>query len=143
MRRRRPKSKQRQAREHNDGTGVRLWIFPLAIFGLALLVRLIYLLQYRTNPFFDFPIIDSATYDRIAWNYARGLPLWDDAFWQPPLYPWFLGIVYRALGHTLFGARLAQICIGSLSCALLYAIGRRVFGRAQGISAGCVIDTGS
>ena len=92
-------------------------------------MRLIALFQSRHDPFFAHPIIDSATYDRMAWDYARGRPLWDGAFWQPPLYPWLLGLFYKLAGHALLGARIVQAIVGALSCVLLYAIGRRAFDR--------------
>ncbi len=112
---------------------------PVALFVLALLARVIYLLQYRSSPFFEFPIIDSATYDRMAWDYAQGRPLWKGAFWQPPLYPWFLGLLYNILGHSLFGVRVIQALLSSVSCILLYGIGRNVFSRRVGIMAGAIM----
>ena len=117
------------------------WRWPGAIFLVALAVRLIALFQSRHDPFFAHPIIDSATYDRMAWDYARGWPLWNAAagreagrggdiwIWQPPLYPWLLGLFYRAAGHTLVGARVVQAAIGAGACVLLYAIGLRTFDR--------------
>ncbi len=103
-----------------------------SILAAAFLVRLVYLLEYRHSLFFTFPVIDSATYDRMAWDAAQGRRLWPGAFWQPPLYPWLLGLFYTVAGHTLFGARLVQITLGSLSCLLLYFVGRRVFGPPTG-----------
>jgi tetratricopeptide (TPR) repeat protein len=107
----------------------------VSVFGLAFIVRLVYVLQYRSDPLFDFPVIDSATYDRMAWRHAGGQPLWDDTFWQPPLYPWLLSLLYRLIGHSLLGARIVQAALGSLSCLLLMSIGTRVFGRTAGIAA--------
>jgi 4-amino-4-deoxy-L-arabinose transferase-like glycosyltransferase/Tfp pilus assembly protein PilF len=116
----------RPARRHRQTVD---WRWPGAIFLLAVLVRLIVLYQSRHDPFFASPIIDSATYDRMAWDYARGRPLWDGAFWQPPLYPWLLGLFYKLAGHALLGTRIVQAIVGALSCVLLYAIGRRAFDR--------------
>ena len=109
--------------------------WPGAVFLVALAVRLIVVLQSRHDPFFAFPIIDSATYDRMAWDYARGRALSDGAYWQPPLYPWLLGLFYRVAGHALLGARVVQAAIGAGACVLLYAIGLRTFDRRVAIGA--------
>jgi len=118
-----PSKRPRRQRQEID------WRWPAVVFLVALAVRLIALFQSRHDPFFAHPIIDSATYDRMAWDYARGRPLWDGAFWQPPLYPWLLGLFYKLAGHALLGARIVQAIVGALSCVLLYAIGRRAFDR--------------
>jgi tetratricopeptide (TPR) repeat protein len=68
----------------------------------------------------------------MAWSAARGGPLWDEAFWQPPFYPFALGLLYRIVAHDMLWPRLVQCLLGALSCILLYAIGRRVFGHWTG-----------
>lgn len=117
------------------GRRAREWLPAAGPLALALVVRIAYVLEYRKNVFFDYPIIDSATYDRMARGFALGKALWPDAFWQPPLYPWLLGLFYRTFGPSLLGVRLGQAVLGSLSCVLLYALGRRVFGRGTGLLA--------
>ena len=73
------------------------------------------------------------------WDYAQGRPLWKGAFWQPLLYPWFLGLLYNILGHSLFGVRVIQALLSSVSCILLYGIGRNVLSRRVGIMAGAIM----
>lgn len=129
----------RVKRKHKDAVEARGPWALLGILTAAFLVRLIVILEYRGSLFFDFPIIDSATYDRMAWDYAQGKPLWKGAFWQPPLYPWLLGVLYKVVGHSLFWARVAQAMVGSLSCLLLYGVGRKVFSHRVGIVAACIM----
>jgi 4-amino-4-deoxy-L-arabinose transferase-like glycosyltransferase/Flp pilus assembly protein TadD len=111
----------------------------LAVFALAFLIRVLYIQQYRSSLFFDYPIIDNATYDRMAWDYVQGKPLWKGAFWQPPLYPWLLGVLYWVIGHSLLGVRLVQAVVGALSCLVLYGIGRKSFSHQVGTVAACVM----
>lgn len=101
--------------------------FYLLLFAIALIPRLLHLLMIADNPFFHFPIIDSQINDNWAGNIASGNWLGRGPFWQAPLYPYFLGIIYTILGHDLFLARIIQIILGSVNCLLLYRIARTAF----------------
>jgi len=99
----------------------------LILFCIAFLPRLFYLLSISHNPFFHFPVIDGQTYDDWAQEIAKGHWIGDKVFWQAPLYPYFLGIIYSIFGHDLFLARFIQILLGSINCLLLYRITKMVF----------------
>ena len=107
----------------------------VGLFAVAFGIRLIYILEHRASPFFNFPIIDSQIYDLMAQRFAAGAGLCDGAFFWPPLYPWALGLFYSAFGRDLLGVRLLQAALGAGSCLLLYGIGRAVFGRTVGVAA--------
>ncbi|HIE05264.1 MAG TPA: tetratricopeptide repeat protein [bacterium (Candidatus Stahlbacteria)] len=98
-------------------------------------VRLTYLLEISKNPFFNFPIVDCATYDRCAVAIASGNIIGDKIFWQPPLYPYFIGLVYAIFGHSYTVLRVIQIIIGSLSCILILEIGKKIFDKKIGLIA--------
>ena len=102
-------------------------LFYILLFSIAFLPRLLYLLSIVKNPFFHFPIIDGQTYDDWAQEIAKGHFLGDKIFWQAPLYPYFLGIIYWIFGHSLFLVRFIQILLGSVNCLLLYRITRTAF----------------
>jgi Tfp pilus assembly protein PilF len=106
------------------------------IFLLALLVRVIYILQQRANPQFASPLLDPAYHDQWAWQLATGTWKPEGPFFRAPLYPLFLAAIYRVVGHDYLAARLAQAVLGSLSCVLTYAIGARLFSRTVGRLAG-------
>jgi tetratricopeptide (TPR) repeat protein len=97
------------------------------LFCIAFLPRLLYLLSISHNPFFHFPVIDGLTYDDWAQEIAKGHWIGDKVFWQAPLYPYFLGIIYSIFGHDLFLARFIQILLGSANCLLLFRITRMAF----------------
>jgi tetratricopeptide (TPR) repeat protein len=111
-----------------------------ALFVLALVPRLLHLSSIAaSSPFFTSPVVDAYTYTLQARAIAGGawLDFTPGAFWQPPLYPWFLGAVHGlSADHFFVLARALQAALGALSCALLFEIGRRVFGTACGIAAG-------
>ena len=70
--------------------------------------------------------MDALYHHRWALAVAAGRQFISDAFFRAPLYPHFLGLVYRLLGPDLLAARVVQAVLGSVSCGLLYLLGRRV-----------------
>ena len=118
--------------------GGRAW-FAAAIFGAALLVRLAHVWQIRRSPFFALLMGDSRGYDEWARRIAGGEWLGTDVFYQAPLYPYLLGLVYAIAGRHLLLVRVIQAVIGSASCALLALAAARVFNRRAGIAAGLML----
>ena len=107
------------------------WEWMGVLFLLALGMRWIYLEEIERSPFFDVPVGDARTYlDRAVQTTQGSIPA------HSPLYPYFLGGLYRIGGKNFYVLRLVQFLIGSLSCVLVYAIGRRAFGRGVGMVAG-------
>ena len=102
--------------------------------GLALLalssftLRLLYLLQADDSPLFAHPIVDARTYVRTALHLSAGE--WLGAaqpFWQPPLYPYFLGGLFALFGEDYHLPRLVQAVSGAAVCLLVFSLGRRAF----------------
>jgi tetratricopeptide (TPR) repeat protein len=117
----------------------RAW-YALAIFGVALAVRLVHVWQIRRSPFFSLLMGDSRGYDEWARRIAAGDWLGTEVFYQAPLYPYLLGVIYRVAGRHLLLVRIVQAIIGSASCALLAAAAGRLFSRrAIGITAGLML----
>jgi tetratricopeptide (TPR) repeat protein len=110
----------------------------LAVAALSLAIQFAYLAESRNEPTFTVPIIDAATYHDEAVQFARGEPLFKDAFWQPPLFPLLLGCLYYFVGVSVVFARLALAGLGTASCVLIWWIGRRVFSRRVGVVAGAM-----
>jgi tetratricopeptide (TPR) repeat protein len=111
----------------------------LAVFVLALAIRLAHVWQIRGAPFFSLLMGDSRAYDEWARQIAAGDWIGRDVFYQAPLYPYFLGVVYAVLGRNLLLVRIAQCVIGASSCALLYLAGRRLFSDRTGLVAGLML----
>ncbi len=110
--------------------------YVLGIFLVALAVRLVHVYQLRASPFFDILLGDAHGYDEWARRIAGGEWIGRDVFYQAPLYPYFLGAIYRLIGHNLLAVRIIQATIGSMSCALLALSGQRFFSPKVGLVAG-------
>ncbi len=111
----------------------------LAIFGLALAVRLVHVWQLGSAPFFDLAMGDAQSYHAWGMEIAGGDWLGGETFYQAPLYPYFLGLVYTLFGPGLLAVRLCQIVLGSAACALLAMAGRRLFSKEAGVVAGLML----
>jgi Tfp pilus assembly protein PilF/4-amino-4-deoxy-L-arabinose transferase-like glycosyltransferase len=110
----------------------------LCIFIVALGARILHTLAVRESPFFENLLVDSVDFDARAAAFLDGRWPEPGAFFQAPLYPLFLSLVYRIFGHDLLAARVVQAVLGSLSAVLVYYVGRRCAGRAAGIVAGAM-----
>lgn len=109
------------------------------VFAAAFFLRLIYLWQIEAMPLFYHLAGDGRTYDEWAQRIAAGDWLGQGVFYQAPLYPYFLGVLQVVFGHKLWLIRFLQIILGSLSCALIYRVGEKLFSRAAGIAAGLLL----
>ena len=115
---------------------LRFEMVAFGVFALALCARLLHVLVIKESPFFDNLLVDSVDYDARATAILHGSWPEEGAFYQPPLYPLFLALIYRVLGHDFLAVRVVQAVLGSVSAALVYLIGRRCAGKAAGIAAG-------
>jgi Flp pilus assembly protein TadD len=106
---------------------------------LALLVRLVFLLENSRSDAFRLLLGDARVYDTLARQIAAGRGAGDHVFYQAPLYPYFLAAVYRLLGSGPAGVRIVQALLGSLSCLLLAHAGRLFFSRRIGLLAGILL----
>ena len=112
---------------------------PLIVFVVAFAVRLLYVLQIRDAPYFDVPLVDGPNYFRTAAAVASGsLAAGHRVFWQPPLYPYFLALLFVTVGTRMVAIYAVQAAVGSLSCALIYLIGKRLFEERPALGAGLI-----
>ncbi len=120
--------------------GSRSHALPLAVIsGVALALRLLHVWQLRRSPFFDVLLGDARGYDEWAVRIASGDWIGRDVFYQAPLYPYFLGVIYRVAGHSLLAVRIVQAAIGAGSAALLYLAGARFISTRAGWVAGLAL----
>jgi 4-amino-4-deoxy-L-arabinose transferase-like glycosyltransferase len=57
-------------------------------------------------------------------------------YFRAPLYSYFLAGLFRLFGPNALIARIVQIILGSVSCALAYGVGTKCFGRRVGVVTG-------
>lgn len=119
-----------------DREGLRGRLFLYGIFLIAALLRLLYLRELQhSDPFFDVPVVDSATYHAWAQRIANGDLLGRGLFYLAPGYPYLLGVIYALLGVQFAYVYLVQNAMDLVILLGLWALGRRVFGEKVGLLA--------
>ena len=97
----------------------------LIVFFVALAVRMVYLTEYRSVPYYDRPFSDSSHYQRRAVEIASGDLVGRQAYFLgSPLYPYFMAAVYKPFGVNFTLLRIIQFLIGSATCALICSTSR-------------------
>ena len=110
----------------------------LLIILLALALRLAHWLDVREDPFFASLVMDSEEYDRWAVEIANGDWLGSEVFFQAPLYPYFLAVVYSVFGHSLDAVYLLQIIFSLFGMYALYRAGKKIAGEKVGLAAAAI-----
>lgn len=111
----------------------------IVIFVLALLTRMLHFWAMSKSPIYEVLIGDAWQYDRWARQIAGGEWVGKDIFYQTPLYPYLLGLVYALFGHSVWMIRVLQALMGSFACVLLSSAGNRFFDHRVGWVAGLVL----
>ena len=106
---------------------------------VALALRLAHLASLRHTPVFAVLIGDALQYDAWARQIAGGQWIGTEVFYQTPLYPYLLAIVFKVAGHHLLLVRGIQAVLGALSCVWLCLAGRRFFNANAGVAAGALL----
>jgi tetratricopeptide (TPR) repeat protein len=114
-------------------------MLAIAVFALALGLRILHLWQLRRAPFLSLLMGDALSYDLWAQRIASGEWLGREVFYQAPLYPYFLGVLYAFVGHDPMAARILQIVLGGLACAIVTIAGARLFNPRAGLIAGVLL----
>ena len=115
------------------------WKIAFGVFLAALAVRLLYLAEFRKSPFFSVLLGDSESYDRWAQSLAAGDWIGKVVFYQSPLYPYLLGVLYDVAGRDLFVARLLQGLAGAAGCGLIAYAATRTFGPREAWISGLLL----
>ncbi len=111
----------------------------LAVFALALTLRLAFLGQIESLPFLSQPVVDGQFLDAWAREIAGGNWWGDEVFYQAPGYPYFLAGIYSLFGDSLWRAHQIQMLMGSLSCVVMYFAASCFFDRRVGLVAGVIL----
>lgn len=102
------------------------------IFFVALIVRLLFV-NYSAG----IPTSDATSYDRLGLSVSEGKGYVESDgspySFRPPLYPLFLGIIYKFFGHSYFAVRMIQSVIGAFTCVFIFIIGKKICNYKVGI----------
>ncbi len=122
------------------GVSARGWRLAVTgLFVLALALRLLYLYQLAAAPLGQVLLGDGVAYDAWARRIAAGDWWGNEVFYQAPLYPYVLALVYAVAGPDPLAARLFQALVGAATCVLAAAAGRRWFDARSGLAAGALL----
>jgi len=109
------------------GVAVNIRLALALIFFAAAALRILYLFDVHDQVFFRQLLIDQASYDEWAKSIVAGDWLGKQAFYQDPLYPYFLAILYSIFGRNLVAVYVIQILLSSLCVLPMYGLGKRLF----------------
>ncbi len=92
-----------------------------------MLLRVIYLVELSSTPFFRHPVLDAQYYlnwaGRLAWGGFRFCP----EFQGNPLYPYFLAFLIRFAHPSPLLIRIVQHGLGIVTRYLIFRAGRALF----------------
>lgn len=105
------------------------WSWPLFFaFFLSALVRGIFLWQWSETPFGQVPFLDAQAYMDSAMSILAGNWVRDGVFYQSPLYPYILALLFAVTGPSLVALGIVQVVLSSVTAALLSYLTYRMFG---------------
>jgi len=103
----------------------------LAILGVAVVVRVVYLVQLQRSELSDFLMLDSKLYYSVARMVATGGELPAIAITFNPFYPAFLVAVFKVFGVGLLAPRVLQLTLGMVTIILVAAAAGRLSPRGN------------
>ena len=111
------------------------------VLALALGLRVANLIDISDSPFFTRPVVDGRAYDRWALaiigraESPQAEATANGPFYQDPLYPYFLALIYTVFGHSYWAVYLLQFALALVFLLLVYDTARRLFDWRAGIAA--------
>ncbi|HSB09221.1 MAG TPA: tetratricopeptide repeat protein [Blastocatellia bacterium] len=123
-----------------DHNNARRFLIKLLLIGAgALALRLISLAELRNTPLFEVLLGDSREYDAWAQQIAAGHWIGTGSFYQAPVYPYLMGVVFDVAGHHVMVVRVLQSVFGATACVMLGLAGRRFFNERVGLVASSLL----
>jgi 4-amino-4-deoxy-L-arabinose transferase-like glycosyltransferase len=110
-------------------------LIVVSLLAVALLWRVVFFLEMNASPYADNLTLDSRVYHEVALAAAAGEWSHGATFFQAPLYPWILGVVYSLVGPSQTVVKLLQILLSVASCWLIFRVADRVFDRTVALVA--------
>jgi len=111
---------------------IKEYLFLLILFLLASFLRILYAFYLKG----DIPVSDAAGFDLLGINILKygeyAFQLGVPTAHRTPVYPLFLSGVYFLFGHSYLAVRIVQSLISSLTCIVIYLIGKRVVNKNVG-----------
>ena len=100
-------------------SSARMWPGLLLAMAIALVVRLLFVYQSRDVPFIHHLVGDAAGYFAWAQRIAAGEWIGSESFYQAPLYPYILAVLFKAWASSVGVVRIAQSVWGVVAVGCL------------------------
>jgi len=118
------------------------WRYALIILFVALCLRGLYLFEAAPGPDFNIFYMDEEY--NLGWAKSVASGVWNPPYdqlraapyFRAPLYSYFLAGLFTLFGPNMLLARILQIALGSISCALAYGVAAKCFGQRVGVVTG-------
>jgi Flp pilus assembly protein TadD/4-amino-4-deoxy-L-arabinose transferase-like glycosyltransferase len=101
------------------------------VFLVALVLRVVYIVDLQASPLVELPVLDELYHIEWARELAEGDWIGSEVFFRAPLYPYLLGVLLAAFGGSLLAARLVQAVLGAMVPMAVYALARRTLGERE------------
>ncbi len=109
---------------------------PALPIGVSLIAGLLHLRALTQTPLLDYLTIDLEAYDRWARAIAAGDWLGSGVFYQDPLYPYAMALVYALFGADVTHVLVVQIAATALTIFLVHRLAGGLFGpQTAGVAA--------
>ena len=95
--------------------------FLITVFSVSLLIRLAYVIPLSLQKLSP----DAFGWMSIGYDVATGIGYQDT--WRPPGYSTYLALIFSIFGKSILAARVVNSIISSLTCVVVYFIGKKLF----------------
>ena len=111
----------------------------LILFGILVIVRVVYLYEYHLLPDWTQLTVDNYYHLHWAESIASGNVLGDTTYFRAPFYVYCLAVLFASFGSSVLIARLFGIVAGLTAVLVTYHLGRRVFTHRTGLMAAYIV----
>lgn len=111
------------------------WVDLVAVAGVALIVRWVWIASLRGTPVFEVLQVNAARYDAWAKLILAGQAP-PPPYEQGPAYPYFLSFFYAFAGEGAWGVAVVQCLAATATVVLLHLVAARLGGRVAGLATG-------
>ena len=104
--------------------------FLIFLFLAAFSIRLLFLIEVADSPVFVLNFLKGSDMEKyVKWgnSISSGDWLGSEAYWQAPLFPYMLGIVFKLSGGNVYIPCFIQVILSAFTCVLIYLIAREAF----------------
>jgi tetratricopeptide (TPR) repeat protein len=115
---------------------VRKHLLVIAIIGAVL--RILFDLQLPGSSFFGLYFLDSEVLQNWALDIYNGNTP-DTPFFRAPLYPYFLALIYKIFGLSVWAVIIVQNVLGILTAIISYSFANRLFGSKVALLTGIIV----